>query len=132
MWSYGYHFCTEGDGGSNYVSFDSGVAAIITQECRSSKADQNPVEADLLYVGIISDILRVDYGHVKLNVLKCSWIKPHLEGERTIKQDVDGFWMVKYAPRQPAGVEPYIMPSNPRQVFFVCLVFQYMIAQMFS
>ncbi|KAG0595825.1 hypothetical protein M758_UG201200 [Ceratodon purpureus] len=119
MWSYGYHFRTEGDGGPNYVSFDSGVAAIITQECQSSKADWNLVEADLLYVGIISDILRVDYGHVKLNVLKCSWIKPHLEGARTIRQDVDGFWTVKYAARQPAGVEPYITPSNARQVYFV-------------
>ena len=116
MWAYGYHFWAEEEDGASFVSFDGGVAAIITQTCVSSRADQNPVDAELLYVGIIKDILEVDYGHIKRNVLKCSWIKPHLRGEPTIRRDADGFWSVKYASRQAAGVEPYLQPLHARQV----------------
>ncbi|KAG0614412.1 hypothetical protein M758_6G174600 [Ceratodon purpureus] len=119
MWAYGYHFRAEEEDGASFVSFDGGVAAIITQTCVSSRADQNPVDAELLYVGIIKDILEVDYGHIKRNVLKCSWIKPHLRGEPTIRRDADGFWSVKYASRQAAGVEPYLQPLHARQVYFV-------------
>lgn len=117
MWAYGYHFRADDEVGRSNVSFDSGVAAIITQECRSSRADRNPVEADLQYVGIINDIVQVDYGHIKFQVFKCSWIRPHLEGIPTIKQDVDGFWSVKYNARQVPATEPYILPYHARQVY---------------
>lgn len=116
MWAYGYHFRSEDVNGGAYVSFDAGVAAIINQTCRSSRADRHPVEAELLYVGVVEDILRVDYGHLHINVLKCSWVKPHLEGVPTIRRDEDGFWSVKYRSRQPPGVEPYLMPVHARQV----------------
>ena len=79
-----------------HVSFDVGVAAIMTQTCHSSRADRNPVEVELQYVGIINDIVMVDYGHLKFNVLKCSWIRPQLEGIWMIRQDMDGLWSVKY------------------------------------
>ena len=116
MWSFGYHFRAESDTDGSYASFDAGVAAIVNQTCRSSRADQHPVEAELLYVGIINDILEVDYGHIKPCVLKCSWIKPHLEGIRTIRKDEDGFWSVKYNARQPPHVEPYLLAAHARQV----------------
>lgn len=96
---YIYHFRAEDDRGRSHVSFDAGVAAIINQTCRSSRADPHRVEAELLYVGVVNDILRVDYGHLTHNVLKCSWIKPHLEGVPTIRRDEDGFWLVKYKSR---------------------------------
>lgn len=118
MWAYGYHFRAEDDRGRSHVSFDAGVAAIINQTCRSSRADRHPVETELLYVGVVNDILRVDYGHLTLNVLKCSWIKPHLEGVPTIRRDEDGFWSVKYKSRQPPALEPYLMPAHARQVLF--------------
>ena len=116
MRAYGYHFRADDERGRAHVSFDAGVAAIITQTCRSSRADMNPVEAELQYIGVINDIVMVDYGHLKFNVFKCSWIKPQLEGIRTIKQDKDGFWSVKYNTRQVPATEPYIMPSHARQV----------------
>ena len=119
MWAYGYHFRTDSENGRQNISFDAGVAAIITQTCRSSTADMNPVEADLQYVGIIKDIVHVDYGHLDFKVLRCSWIKPDLAGEPTIKQDRDGFWLVKYGARQSPEVEPYLMPAHARQVWLV-------------
>ena len=119
MWAYGYHFRAEDNSGGTNVSYDSGVAAIISQTCRSSRADRHPVEAELLYVGVVQDILKVDYGHITHNVLRCSWIKPHLEGVRTIREDIDGFWSVKFNARQPANAEPYLMPAHARQVLSI-------------
>ena len=117
MSAYGYHFRTDDEQGKSHVSFDSGVAAIITQTCVSSRADRNPVEAALNYVGIIKDIVVVDYGIHKFTALKCSWIKPNLHGHPTIRQDEHGFWCVKYAARQTPPVEPYVFPNQVQQVW---------------
>lgn len=116
MWAYGFHYRVDEEIGPNHVTNDSGVAAIITQECRSSLADRRPVEADLLYVGIIKEILQVEYGHILWTTMKCSWIRPQLEGIRTIKRDEHGFWLVKFNARQIPAVEPYILPVHAKQV----------------
>lgn len=117
MYAYGYHFRTDAEQGRSSVSYDSGVAAIITQECRSSRADRNPVEAALQYVGIITDILKVNYGALKYNVLRCSWIRPDLEGPMlSMREDVHGFWSVKFNARMPTNIEPFILPSHAQQV----------------
>ena len=65
MYAYGYHFRVDDEEGRSNVSFDSGVACIATQTCRSSTRDRHPVEAPLQYVGILKDILEVDYGHLQ-------------------------------------------------------------------
>lgn len=62
MWAYGYHIRADDEDSTSHVSFDAKVAAIITQECRSSQADQHPVEAELMYVGIVNVIVVVEYG----------------------------------------------------------------------
>ena len=116
MYAYGSHFCVDDENGRNSVSYDSGVACIATQTCRSSRADRHPVEASLQYVGILKDIFRVDYGHIQYNVLKCSWIRPDVQGNRTVREDDHGFWSVKFAARQVPAVEPYLMPVHAKQV----------------
>ena len=118
MWAYGFHFRTDAEDGARHVSFDSGVAAIITQECRSSRADRHPVEAALNYLGVINDILHVDYGMHQFVLLKCSWIRPDLEGAPTIRRDVHGFWSVKYGARQAPVVEPYVFPNHVQQASY--------------
>ena len=65
MWAYGYHIRADDDTGAAHVSFDAGVAAVINETCRSSRADRHPIEAELLYVGIVNDILEVDDGQIK-------------------------------------------------------------------
>lgn len=119
MWAYGYHFTVDDEAGRQHVTFDAGVAAIISQTCRSFRADRHPIEAQLQYVGIVKDILRVDYVHLKFNVLRCFWIKLDLAVEPTIRQDQDGFWLVKHRARQSPEIEPYLMPSHARQVLVV-------------
>ena len=116
MWSSGYYYRADPEQGRSNVSFDAGVAAIFTQTCCSSVHDRHPVEAELQYVGIIHEILKVEYGHIPFILLKCSWIKPHLEGAPTIRVDEDGFWSVKYNARQTLAYEPYLFPKNAKQV----------------
>ena len=117
MYAYGYHFRIDDEGGRSNVSYDSGIACIATQTCTSSRADQNPVEAALQYVGILKDIIDVDYGHLQYTILKCSWIRPDMQGRnRTMRVDEHGFWSVRFNARQYPAVEPYIMPVHAKQV----------------
>ena len=116
MYAYGNHFRVDDERGTSHVSFDSGVAAIITQECRSSWIDQSPLHASLQYVGVIKDIFRVDYGHIFFNVFRCSWIKPNMGGNASIREDKHGL-LVKFNARQPTGLEPYIFPCEISQVW---------------
>lgn len=116
MYAYGNHFRVDDEARRGHVSFDSGVACIAIQMCRSSRADRDPVEAALKYVGIVKDILQVEYGHIKYVTLKCSWIKPDVEGTPTIRTDEHGFWSVKFAACQTPPVEPYLMPCHAKQM----------------
>ena len=117
MYAYDNHFRVDDERGTSHVSFDSGVATIITQECRSSRVDQSPIHASLQYVGVIKDIFRVDYRHIFFNVFRCSWIKPNMDGNATIREDEHGFWSIKFNARQPAGLESYIFPCDVSQIW---------------
>ena len=117
MYAYGNHFRVDDERGTSHVLFDSGVVAIITQECRSLRADQSPIHASLQYVDVIKDIFRVDYGHIFFNVIRCSWIKPNMDGNATVREDEHGFWSVKFNARQSAGLEPYMFPCDVSQVW---------------
>jgi len=114
MYAYGQHFRVDDEAGRSHVSFDSGVACLAIQTCKSSRANRNPVEATLRYVGIVKDILEVEYGHLKYNVLRCSSIRPNLQGLPCIKVDEDGFWSVKFHTRQSLAMEPYVLPSHAK------------------
>ena len=118
MYAYGSHYrCLDELFGSTYISFDSGVACTMTQACRASASDRNPVEAPLKYVGVLRNIIKVEYASVKINVMKCQWIKPNLRGpNRTMRRDDHGFWLVKDGEFQAANIEPYIMPEHATQV----------------
>ena len=116
MYAYGNHFRVDDENGRSHVSFNSGVACIVNQTCRSSRADRNLIEAALKYIGIVKDIFFVEYGHINYNVIMCSWVRPNLGGAQTIRHDHHGFWSVGYDARQVPPVEPYLMPSHAKQV----------------
>ena len=62
------------------MSVNSGVASIVSQTYRSSIKDRNPVEALLMYVVVVWNIIKVAYACIKVVVMKCQWIKPNLIG----------------------------------------------------
>lgn len=118
MWAYGNHYRIEDTlQGNPYLTFDSGVACLATTLCQHSPRDLRPVEAELKYVGILRRIIRVDYVHLKINVMECSWIKPNIAGLRTIKQDEHGFWLIKKDAYQGGNANPYVLPVHTSQVF---------------
>ena len=120
MSAYGNHFRVEDPAqGNPYRTFDSGVACIGVTVCQNSASDRRPVEAHLKYVGIVRNIIQVDYDVLKVNVLSCSWIKPDVAANSTMKQDEHGFWLIKNDAFLRAHVDPYIFPAQASQVFYL-------------
>lgn len=123
MWAYGSHFRAESELlGNIYISYDSGIAVVALTTCQSSRADRRPVDAALKYVGVVRKIIRITYGTYQVNVMRCSWIKPNVVGNRTMRQDEHGFWLVKKDAFQPRSAEPYILPAHASQV---CILVHY-------
>ena len=59
------------------------------------------------YVGIVRNIIKVDYATLKVNVMKCHWIKPNIvRPNRTVHQDEHGFWLIKDTEFQSHDTEP--------------------------
>jgi hypothetical protein len=117
MWAYGNHFrCENALVGSAHVSFDSGVACIGDQRCQSSGHDRNPVDATLKFVGVLRNIIRVEYASTKINVFKCAWVRPDVVGNRKLRKDEHGFWLVKFGALREESVEPYVFPHQVSQV----------------
>ena len=117
MWAYGNHYRTEDLGiGNPFVTYDSGVACVASTLCQASSTDQRPVEANLMYVGILRRIIQVNYAFKKINLMECSWIKPNVTGNATIRKDEHGFWLIKKNAFQGPRAEPYILPVHASQV----------------
>ena len=118
MWAYGSHYrCLPADEATTHETFDSGVFVMSPQGCRASAHDSNIVDAELPYVGLLNRIIVVTYSTMTRTVMKCSWIKPNLAGNPSIRQDEHGFWLAKYNSRQdPARENPYVFPYSVSQV----------------
>ena len=73
------------------------------------------------YVGIIKDILKLDYGPVNTPVilLCCKWVRRHNNhGNPMYIRDEAGFLCVNFRYKMPKSVEPFIFPSQATQVFY--------------
>ena len=58
----------------DFDNVNSGLAATLSQHCRSSVHAKNLKAANLEYVGWVEEILSVDYGRYELVVLYCNWV----------------------------------------------------------
>ncbi|KAG0594744.1 hypothetical protein M758_UG105300 [Ceratodon purpureus] len=120
MWAYGNHFRAEvATQGNNYLTYDSGVACVATTACQSSFSDTRLVEAQLKYIGVVRNILQVDYLYLKINLLVCSWIKPNVARNPNIKQDTHGFWLIKDGAFEGPRAKPYLLLVHASQIFLV-------------
>ena len=55
---------------------------------------------DTIDVGILKQVVMVDYGDLKPVLMKVSWVKHTRQGQRMIKKDRHGFWMYKLDERE--------------------------------
>ena len=117
MWAFGNHYRTQDPVmGNSFETFDSDVGCVAATLCQASASNQRSVEANLTYVGILRRILQVNYVVTQINVMECSWIKPNVAGNPTIKQDEYGFWTFQKDAFQGPRAEPYILPVHVTQV----------------
>jgi hypothetical protein len=81
MWEYGDHYRVDPDDGHpSHATYNYGVACIFIQASCSSIQDQNIIVADLQYVGMLKEIVVVNYSGLQLILFKCSWILANVCG----------------------------------------------------
>ncbi|KAG8493493.1 hypothetical protein CXB51_010896 [Gossypium anomalum] len=102
-----------------------------TQNCRvvvnssitsyASARDSNPVEGNVEYYGLLTDIIELDYyGRWKVILFRCDW--DDVNTARGIKKDQFGFTMVNFSRLIHTGQQlmdkPYVFSSQVKQVFY--------------
>ncbi len=117
MWPYGNHFRMDLKTiRPTHLTKDIGVACIFHQASQSSMRNQNRIIANLNYVGLLKEILLVDYFGLRLVLFKCSWIPFNLLWQcKDHCWDEHGFWQVNFQCWFPT-MEPYVFPITISQV----------------
>ena len=87
----------------------------------ASARDNNPVEGNVEYFGLLTDIIELDYyGKWKVVLFRGDWAD--VNTACGIKQDQFGFTMVNFARLIYTGQqlidEPYVFSSQVKQVFY--------------
>ena len=119
MKAYGNHYRVHDDNNSLYVTYDSGIASTFHANItgQSSQSATSPFS----YVGILVDILRLDYGPTSMPIvlMKGKWVRADWDSHRpSMKRDAYGFLLVDTKRTLPMTSEPFIFPSQVEQVFF--------------
>ena len=104
-----YFRCHIGEGSlPPHATFDCGIVV-------KNNEGQHTID-----VGILKQVLMLDYGDLKLVMMKVSWVKHTRQGQSMIKKDRHGFWMCKLDEREDlAAKNQFIFPSHVAQVFFI-------------
>lgn len=127
----GSHFRTKSYDDKKRRTTDCIVIATFAQQSVSSTVDTNPVGDILGYVGYITDIICVTYGHlVEFNMLRVQWYRPVVieDVSRGIRRtahnavreaDESGFKVVNTAALVPVHEEPFVMVDQVGQAILV-------------
>lgn len=128
MWSKGRHFRIAQVDEKRAATFDCGITSQFTQEFRSSRHDQNMVQAVVPYYGKVEEILTVTYHScMKMEVVlfKCLWFKTNLAGvNATVIEDECGFTRLKTTLNSTIRQDwitsdPFAFPHHVEQCFFI-------------
>ena len=106
--AFGNHFRVEDDSTTHLISYNSGVASVFQQPSRTAG------ESSVNYVGILKDVLELDYGvvHTKIILMRCEWVKSQdNRGNPTYQRDDAGFLVVNFRHKLPRMAEPFIFSS---------------------
>ena len=116
MRAFGNHFRVEDLQSALLQTYDSGIASIFEVPTVDSQS-----EVSLNYVGVLQDILKLDYGPLRTPIIlfRCEWLKREdNRGNLTYVRDDAGFMVVNSRHKVPKMSEPFIFPSQATQVFF--------------
>jgi hypothetical protein len=115
MKAYGNHFRVDDPTAAQLQTYESGVASIFHVPTEDAR------EVSINYVGVLKDILKLDYGplHTHVNLMKCKWMKrADNRGNNTYARDEAGFLLVNFCHKLPRMADPFIFPTQATQVFF--------------
>lgn len=119
MKAFGNHYRVEDSATAAMLTYDSGIASVF----QVPTADA--LDVDVHYVGVLKDILKLDYGplHAPVVLLRCEWMKrSDNRGNPTYVRDDAGFLTVNFRHKLPRMAEPFIFSSQATQVFFSNIV----------
>ena len=116
MTAYGSHFRVEGvDEEDAHVTFDSGVAELEATSDSDNCSGQVGV-VKLVRVGILQDILVLNYMNMNIVLMVVSWVAKDTEMQPRLRRDAHGFWLANLAAVPRCTKDPYILPSLASQV----------------
>lgn len=106
-----------------YATFDSGLATTFHEQTREETGVNL---AKLTYVGVLTQILRLDYGpmlqYEPVIILKAKWVRSKWGPDRSqpsMKHDNNGLWLANFNMPYPSSEKlDYVLPSQIEQVFF--------------
>lgn len=117
MWAYGNHYRIEAID-SRRVTMDSVLVASFKQQSRASVRDANVVGDELMYIGILEDILVVHYRVFKTILFKVRWFQTTYRGSNaTIRKEENGFYAVDSTKVLGGHDEPFVFPRHCQQAF---------------
>eukprot|EP00249_Psilotum_nudum_P025168 c29400_g1_i1 orf=346-1032(-) len=117
MWAYGNHYHIEAID-QRRVTMDSVIVASFKQQSRASVRDANVVGDELTYIGILEDILGVNYRVFKTIIFKVRWFQTMYRGSNaTIRKEENGFYAVDSTKVLGSHDEPFIFPRHCQQAF---------------
>lgn len=94
---------------------NSGVVVKAFTSSFASTKDNNPILSDLMYYGILKNIIELDYTADRRVVLfECVWVS---KGKR-LNEDNDGFILTNFTNVKHHN-EPFVLASQVQQVFYV-------------
>ena len=123
MTSFGSHYRVDlEEAGAQHVTFDSGVAEL---DARATSADclDNGSVVQLVRVGILKDILVLNYGHLNIVLMVVSWVAKDTADQPRLRRDPYGFWLANMAALPRDTTEPYLLPILASQVQPLCNVY---------
>ena len=92
---------------------NSGAMVVATGTTFANTTDSNPLEDEDTYFGVIEEIWELCYVGLRVPLFKCQWVKI----ESGVQHD-EGFTLVNLSKHGYVD-DPFVMPSQVRQVFYV-------------
>lgn len=116
MTSYGCHYRVDmEEGTARHVTYDSGVAelqCLVPTQCSSDSG----VLVELVRVGVLKNILVLNYGNLNIVLMVVSWVAKHTDSRPRLRRDGHGFWLANMSARPRDTTNPYLLPALASQV----------------
>lgn len=118
MEAYGNHFRCDDGTSAGMVSYDCGVASILSAQGSTS----GEVLGQIHYVGVLKHIRVMDYGKMtkRVALMECDWVRHGVDdnGEPTYKRDESGFLLANFSCMVDHARDSFVLPSQVQQVFY--------------